>query len=402
MPPPSLPPTTTATTPLTPLETRQRIASRLRIAWHSAHGGALVLVGWPILVPCLTTAVMLLFGTAALLQCPGWRYTLPTVSSLRPQHSSWWYRRHSSSGGERYYPDGTAADGGESDNNEQLAVVVASSSVMASISRRYKAFRAALRRDSRVGVGTLLYCDLPGTLWLPVALTFSLLWVAAQYSMALSCVYLEPASDAGAPYSAAARIGVACSTPLPALVIHDTYTLAEWAGMPDLRMACAFGVQLLMCMLLGLCCRLHLHAIADLRKAQQQPPPTGPAAPPPAAAAPISRDTSGVGAAVLPLGIAPPASAAPRQHHAVRPRSLWLAATLHSQALVREHKRSEQRTLEHNRRSNIANRRDSDRRRSQKKHSMLAMKYVQLAWGVQSRQEESVDGHHQHKGTRDV
>ena len=208
-------------------------------------------------------------------------------------------------------------------------------------------------------------------------------WVAAQYSMALSCVYLEPASDAGAPYSAAARIGPR-AVHLYTLLLYTIHTPGRVGG--DARSADGVRIRCTAsCMLLGLCCRLHCTRLQTCGWRSSNPssdrvsgnscqrPPHR------------SRETRAVSVRLFfPLGIAPPASAT-----AAAPRgeaSLIMACADSSQSGISEASTRDQsrERSEHNRRSNNANRRDSDRRRSQKKHSMLAMKYVQLAWGVQS------------------
>ena len=176
----------------------------LRVAWRSSYFGALLLIAWPLLAPCATTAMMLVVGAAAMLHAPRWR-GFPKPSD-GPVHER---------------------------------------------------------------VGVLAMCGIRGVVWLPTTFILSLCWVSAQFVMAFLCTLLEPARAAGSPLVAAARIGVACSAPLPGLGIG--VGLREWKGLLDLRTATAFVVQLVMCSLLGFCCRAHIRATCRLRQLAEMP-----------------------------------------------------------------------------------------------------------------------------------
>ena len=185
--------------PRDPAAVQRELSLQLRWAWHSAHFGALILIAWPLLVPCMVTSAMLMIGAAALLASPRWRYFIRDYGKKEP-----------------------------------------------------------------VGVLMLRRWRCSGRRWLPSIFGVSVLWVLAQYVMAFTCEILTPARGVAGDTSISTRIGVTCATPLPGLSTTVQQALLEWSGLLELRPALGFAVQLSASALLGLCCRLHLIAVAKL------------------------------------------------------------------------------------------------------------------------------------------
>ena len=190
-----------------------------RRAWHAAHGGALLLVSWSWLQPCAASVVLLACGAHALLGSARWPYSpVRAWSASRPLPSV------------RFMSSARARTQAGS---------------LPTTSRRVLPFSALWLLRAR------------GIVWLPAALLVAVCWIAGQYGMALMCAHVR--NYAAQTDSAVARLGMGCEPPLRLLSGR-----IEAAAPLEVRVALAFAVQLMMCTLLAVCCRVHLSATGRL------------------------------------------------------------------------------------------------------------------------------------------